>query len=61
MFLLGTDWIRKEKVNIDFRDDVMNVEKNGKEYDIPISYLEEERYSDSEEEYEEEMLRSARC
>ncbi len=39
----------------------MNVEKNGKEYDIPISYLEEERYSDSEEEYEEEMLRSARC
>src|SRR5207245_1299327 len=27
MFLLGTDWIRKEKVNIDFRDDVMNIEK----------------------------------
>ena len=62
MFLLGTDWIRKEKVNIDFRDSILNIVKRGKEYDIPISYLEEEeRYSDSEDEYEEEMLRSARC
>ena len=61
IFLLGTDWIRREKVNIDFRDDTLNVEKNGKEYNIPISYLEEGKYSDSEEEYEEEMLRSARC
>src|SRR3989440_10083885 len=59
MFLLGTDWIRKEKVNINFRDDVINIEKNGKEYDIPISYLEEERYSDSEEEYEEEIGRAS--
>jgi hypothetical protein len=61
MFLLGTDWIRKEKVNIDFRDSILNIVKRGKEYDIPISYLEEERYSDSKDEYEEEMLRSARC
>jgi hypothetical protein len=61
IFLLGTDWIRREKVNIDFRDDTLNIEKNGKEYNISISYLEKERYFDSEEEYEEEMLRSARC
>src|SRR5256714_9460450 len=61
IFLLGTDWIREERVNIDFRNDILNIEKNGKEYDIPIRYLEEEEYSESEEEYEEEMLRPAKC
>src|SRR5437764_4199734 len=46
IFLLGTDWIREERVNIDFRNDILNIEKNGNEYDIPIRYLEEEEYEE---------------
>jgi len=51
IFILGVDWIEKEKVRIDIDSGIMDIKRNGKRYEIPVKHIEQEI---DEEEYESE-------
>jgi hypothetical protein len=51
VFILGVDWIEKEKVRIDINNGIMDIRRNGRCYEIPVKHTEREV---EEEEYESE-------
>ena len=50
IFLLGTDWMKKEKAKLDYNKDILTIQKNGRDNLVPIYYKEE--IPETEEEYE---------
>ena len=54
MFLLGTDWMRRERAGIDYDKEILKISRNGKDNLVPIYYTEET--NNNEEEYEENGL-----
>ena len=56
MFLLGTDWMKKEKAGIDYERELIKIQQNGKENLIPIYFKEElpenEEYEDDDDDQE---------
>jgi hypothetical protein len=52
-FLLGTDWMNKEKPCLNFKRNIMTIKRKGEEYEVPIRYIEEE--IEYEEESEDEL------
>jgi hypothetical protein len=53
IFILGVDWIGKEKANINLEDEVLEITQRGRTYTVPVKYIKEDY---DEEEYEEESL-----
>ena len=53
MFLLGTDWMRRERAGIDYDREVLTIRKNGKDNLVPIYFREDKE--ENEEEYEEDL------
>jgi hypothetical protein len=56
LFLLGVDWLRKEKGTINFEREELRLKRDSDYERIPIKFVEHDEYEDEyEEEYEEEF------
>jgi hypothetical protein len=53
IFLLGTDWIRKENAKANLKKEILSIRRGNKKFEIPLKCIEKET-NEEEEEYESE-------
>ena len=55
IFILGVDWIKRERVKIDLEKEILSIQKGNRDFEIPLNYIDEEINNEDEESEEEEI------
>ena len=55
IFILGVDWIKRERVKIDLEKEILSIQKGNRDFEIPLNYI-DEGINDEDKESEEKEV-----